>query len=550
MTWLKLIKIAVALAVLVAIGWMTYTGFSRARWWMLVTGVVLIAAWIVFCFYFVWPGDSTSQLRRLLRSFTYQVDRARQRHRDNSKQIDEDVFKAFAKLHAEIDALFRKHRLRVPQLRRAVMRLETRERSTGTRWQPPTLMQMGYALTATDKYQRGGSLLALYKFSGEERTRAGAIVGAYTIVKEGVADTFTGKFDAKVHTPDPVDFKTTEAARERAGPAAAVARADSPPMGSTDSEHNVGYILSLLGPLSDIDSTVLTDNLRAMAALAEDPAGVHPLTMAALRGWQRSVLTERIGYLESSLPLARRALRQAPQLLAAALADLLRETGQHASALSDCLAAMTDILVPVSRHDRGSIEQLLGNFVAQVQDMQVVPAAQALDNPGIAFVDLRGAESNSAMLRRVAELLATRAPEAGVQVYRVHVFIQISAQEFQSHLRGFRELNAGEQDQAALHTLLQGINEEQLALHSVESMLPLRARDFTRPAGHNHAQELFCSVNAAGLDLEGVAAQAQYVLWTLSGRALHAPVDHSRPLLESALMISAHGAPPAAATGN
>lgn len=543
MNWIRLLKVLVALAALCAIGFILYIGYTRSRAEFLVLGLMLLAAWSMFCFFFVWQGDDTHNVRRLLRAFTNQVDRARQRHRDDTRQIDDQVVKAFEQLHGEVDSLLRRHRLRMTQLRRAVTQLATRDAPDRPRWRPPTLMDMGYALTAAEQYQRGTSVLALYKLSGETRARSGEIVNTYTIVKEGVSTEFSGRFEAKVLSPHASVMAADSVTGESPRDAAHVARADVQPIGSTDSEHNVSYILSLLGPLDEINSGVLVDNLRAMAALKADTVTAPTLTLASVRGWQRSVLTERIGYLESSLPLARRALRQEPQILIAAIADLLRDPAKHWAIRMDCLAALTHILQPVSRYTRNEIERLFNQFVSQLHALESVAATQSQENPGLAFVDLRGAETNSLLFKYIAALLNTRAQGAGERLSRVRIFSNLTLPEFQAHLRGFRELNASADDQAALHTLLQGLNEEKLVLQHVTGSQVIKAKALARPAGHALHQELFCAANPAGLDLEGVAPQASYVLWTLNDHALRASVEQLLPLLELARMIQGYALP-------
>lgn len=537
MTSLRLIKTVVSLAFLIGILLVllaTYRGGSDTNFLLLVGFVV--AAWIVVFYFVIWPDDNAYSARKLLSSFTYHVDLARQQHGTDTRILEQQVLKAFEKLHNDTEALLQKRLIRIAQLKREVMRFHippSPHAAKSTRWRPPTLSEMGYVLAAADKYTRGEPVLALYKFSGEARSGAGQVADTYTILKEGRLSDFSGNFEAKVQSPFPIALDAPPVARDASGDEVPMSRIDTPLDALADSEHNVAYILSLLGPVTTLNNAVLNDNLRAMSALAPDPAHARVLSAASVRSWQRSALTERIGYLKSSLPLARRALQQEPQLMVGALADIYRNGDDDAAALSFCLATIADMLAPLSAQPRHDIEYWLSEFTRLTQNMTVATGAP-LENPGIAYIDARGTEADAALLRRAAELTSTAAKDAGERGIRVHLFSDLTDQAFRRQLRGFRELNAGAEDQAVIHALLQHLNEDKLSLHQVDGNETLKAKAFPRPAGHQPGNELYYAVNPAGIELEGAAPQARYVLWTLSGRALHAPAAEAQPLIEIA----------------
>lgn len=534
---LRLLKVIVALAFLVGIVLVLLEAYRGSQTNFLALAGFLLVAWIAVFYFFIWPDDSPRSIHRLLNSFTYHVDLARQQYANDPRLIEAQVLKAFEKLHTEAETLLRKRSIRIAQVQREVMRFHAPHGPTGPRWRPPTLSELGYVLAAAARYVPGMPVLALYKYSGEERTQGGQIADTYTILKEGDLPAFSGQFDAKVHSPFAIPLTPPEGTSTSIGADEAGRPVDTPMNTVADSEHNVAYILSLLSPITTFNAHVLADNLRAMAALPADTDYARMLSPASVRSWQRSVLTERIGFLKSSLPLARHALRQEPHLMVTALADVYRNDSDEAAALSFCLASIADVIAPLSAHPRHDIEYWLKEFARLAQSLAVLPIDQPLVNPGIAYVDARGAEADAALLKRTAELTLTTEQDRAESTLRVHVLSHLTQQEFHGRLRGFRELNAGEDDQAVIHRLLQNLHEARLVLHTVDGTHAAKAKAFPRPAGHQISNELYCAVNAAGVDVEGMSPQARYVLWGLNGRALCGSVEAVRPLIDIAQKI-------------
>jgi hypothetical protein len=293
---------------------------------------------------------------------------------------------------------------------------------------------------------------------------------------------------------------------------------------------------------------MLSENLAAMSALPQESLHSEPLSAAAIRSWQRSVLTERVGYLVSSLPLARRALCQAPQLMVAALADLYRRGEDDAHALSANLDTIAGMLSPHDVQARHETLNKLAALARHVQAMASVGEDQLFENPGVAWVDARGAEASAALLRRAAQLTTQFLRDTAERVYRVYIITELPEEEFKSRLRGFRELHAGEEDLTVIQNLMQAIQTRTLLLQTADASQPIRAKSLPFPAGHQPDNEVYITVNPAGFDLEGVSPEAYYVLWTLSGRAryarvgqVHALVDMAHDILAQSIAAAGRG---------
>jgi len=140
-------------------------------------------------------------VQELLGYFYYRVDLARQQFVHDPKSIDEHVQKAFDTLHEEMRLLLQEKKIRLSRLKREILSFHPPEAPAATVWQPPSLSEMGYVIVAADKFLPEASILAIYKYSGEERRQDGTIADMYTILKEGSSQGFSHAFKAKVLSP-------------------------------------------------------------------------------------------------------------------------------------------------------------------------------------------------------------------------------------------------------------------------------------------------------------------------------------------------------------
>ncbi len=493
---------------------------------------LILLGWLPIPFLAIRNRGGARSVASLLKDFAYQVDHVRQALGRNPKALELGVLAAFDKLHAEITSLLKRRKIRIAQVKREVLKFHDVDEFIAPRWRPPTLSEMGYVLAAADKFSPDAAVLALYKFSGEGRQHGGTVSDTYTILKEGSSTSFSSAFPAKVQSPYTIRLAAPETAAvsEDAVPAApAEAR------GAADSEHNVGYILSLLGPVTPLSAHAIDENLCALARLPA--AASRAETPPAEAVWRdvRTLLTEPISRREAFLAAAATALRQAPQLFVCALADVEHAPGAVAGEEPSSLAALAALLEPADAASRLALLDVMRRFEDLTRALQSVPAQQPIANPGCAYVDARGAEADAGLLKRIAQLTAAGAlPARGPSV---HVVTNLTQGEFEARLAGYGELDPGGDGQAVIDTLLGGLDAQVLALHTVTHRYALKAQDVLGAAPR---RLLILSVDLALVDMEGMASGIQYLLWTLSGRTLRVDEARLHELRAAALQIGAH----------
>ncbi len=490
--------------------------------------VYLPIAWLLIFILAATTPEKLNSIRYLLKSFEYQVDRAKQNLGNDHKSIDEQVRKAFLRLHGEVQALLQYKKIKMSQVKREVLRFHAPDEPLEARWRPPTLSEMGYVLAAADTYAPYTAVLALYKYSGEARSRNGTIVDAYTILQEGFDATFSAAFAARVQSPFPIHLDAPDNTHTSVAATASIANE----RGNADTEHHVAYILSLLGPLTWPTATALDANLRAMAALAADTPRSALLSAISARGILRSLFTEGISHLQSSLHLANAALRQTPLPFVCALAGIARDNSDNHKRLFTLLDTVAEILVPSAASSRADLADLLKASAATIQRFEVIPADKPIAHAGRVYAEARGAEADAEFFNKIKQLYDADTHSADAPVPLVVMTTNFTFKAFQSLLRSYGELQPGKTQQAIIDTLLAALNDGRLRLNTVEGNNVVQVNN----------QPLIFSANAALVAVDGVNSAARYVLWTLAGQALAVPGDQLGHLLETARKISVYGA--------
>lgn len=479
---------------------------------------VIVPAWLLILFLAARNLQDTRSVASLFRDFEYQVDRVRQNVRHEPQAVDQGVQAAFDQLHADVASLLRRRRIRMAQVKREVQRFHAPDKPLGVRWRPPTLREMGYMVAAAETYSPDTAVLALYKYSGEERNHRGAVADTYTILKEGASPAFSAAFKAKIQSSLLVALAPREAAvaEAHAAPATAMPAAADNTGGAADADHNVGYILSLLGPVTLPSARVWEASLRAIARYPADAAQALPADMV----WSnlRSVLTAPMLHHGDRLAAASAAIRQAPHLLLCAAAG--REPCQSAEDGTDArcsaLAALAEMLAQNDDEaSRAGLANAARVVVSSIRALEPVPAQQPLVNGGCAYVEARGAESDAGLLKRIAQLLAPAPPST--DEHRVLVVSHLTRNAFEQRLRGYAALSPGIDDQGVIEALLEGVQSNALALHTVTGLRALKAQDLLNA---QRGPYTILSCDPTRVDVEGLECGMQYLLWTAAGRAL------------------------------
>jgi hypothetical protein len=529
-----LIKTATTVIVLAGLGLALFAGFTQSAAAILVLIVYLPLAWLTtVALTLLNPGERRSALS-MLKRFRHQVDLAKQQLSSDPHLIDDDVLAAFNKLHADIKALLAQKKIRINELKRELVRFPyPASLEQGSRWRPPTLSELGYVIGISEKVAPDAPLLALYKFSGEESNHEGSAVDTFTIMSDSVPRVHAALFSAKVHSPKanyalmnkqpsaapatPVPAATL-AQRQPDDPIEAVAAAEA-----TQSENSEGYALSLLGPITLSNTHELAENLSAMASLTDDATSSSAMPAAWVRRNLRDLLTERLAHSPAPLRMARRALLQEPQLLVSAIADARREGEYNPDALQSTVETLTEILLPSAPASRPVLASLTNDLMAFIQSLPVISTAQNIVNPGVVYVEARGAETDAVFLKQVAYWLLPAHQDASTIVTQVIMSAQLSEQAFRERLREFGELKPGQENQAVLDILLVALNMKKLALltfHGADRNRPVNVRKHLPVPGKKPLRWLLFSANPALTDLTDCPPPVQHILWTLTGRAL------------------------------
>lgn len=481
-------------------------------------------AWVAIFLLAVERPEEKRSVHSLLKIFRYQVDLAHQQLNRDPKTVDQNVLKAFDKLHTQVKVLLQKKKIRLARLRQEVMEFPYPPSPRDERWRGPSLSEMGYALGVSETFSPDSPVLALYKFSGEEQQGDGAVVDMFTIMAAGSPP--SPLFSAKLYSPNPNYVVATEAVH------AAAAASATPPVALTetaavraDADAGVGYALSLLGPITLSNVRALEQNLHAMTLLLANSTRAEGMPAATVRQNLRDLLTEKMGRADALLPVAIRAVRQEPRLLVCALADASRDGEDNPAKLHAALDTLAEILLPSAPASRPGLVTLMTDMVLLVQSLGVIPADTKLLNPGLAYVEARGAETDSAFLRRVAQLVLSSTYGANEQPKMVMMSTNLSEQEFRAQLRSYSELAPGKENQQVLDTLLVGLNVKRLMLNIVSGNVSVTVKDIPNFPRDKPIPYLLLSANPALLDVEGLAPPHQHVLWTLNGRALEANSD-------------------------
>ena len=530
--------------VLFGVGLVLFIVFTESEAGFLILLVFLPVAWVLMVVLALNSPDKARSVQTLVKSFYRQVDKAKQQLANDPKSIDEKVQSAFDKLHAEVQSLLQSKKIKITQLKREVMRFHSPDKTPDSRWQPPSLSEMGYVLVASDVFSPDAPVLALYKFSGEERSRNGAVADTYTILKEGSSVSFSPTFKAKIQSPFPNQIVAVNRAD-----AAHDAAVNAGPKNSegANSDHNVGYILSLLGPVTPSNVNTLEENLRAMAGPRAEAVLAEPSPAMSVWGDLRSLLTDAISHQESSLQMARKALRQEPQLMICAVTDVHHDSEDNRKMRGDVFEALADVLMPPAESSRPEWVALMTDLASNIHAFAATPVEQAMEYVGIAYVEARGAEADAGFLNRVAQLLVPSTQVTNEQARLVFMTTNLSAEEFRTQLRGYSALDPGEAALATLTSLLAALDVKQLILNTVDGDNPVKASDFLHSVRGKIDRCLFFSANPALVDLEDIEFPMRYMLWTLSGRVLEVPSDSVNVLTETAQKIRACALRPSSA---
>lgn len=523
-----LINATTVVIVLGGLGLALFAGMAQSQTAIVALLVYLPLAWLtIFIVALRNPGERRSVLS-MLKRFRHQVDLAKQQLSSDSAFIDANVLAAFNKLHAEISALLAQKEIRIAELKRELERFPYPTVSEqGPRWRPPTLSELGYVIGLSENIAPDIPLLALYKFSGEERNDAGSVVDTFTILPASVPRIHAAQFSAKVHAPKSsyiFAINHPAAAPSSIVPAATIAQTRPDEANevvlATRADNNVGYALSLLGPVTLSHTRELAQNIRAMAHLPVDTAPSSAMTDAWVQRNLRDLLTERLAHSPVPLVQARQALQQEPQLLIAAIADACRGDENNRTTLLPTLATLTEILLPSAPASRPALVALANDILAFIQSLPVISTAHKMVNPGVVYVEARGAESDAAFLQQVAYWLVPGNQDASVRNAQVIMTTSMAEQAFREQLREYSELQPGQENLAVLDVLLVALNTKKLTLHRADGSRPVSLRRHLPATGNKPLRWLLFSANPALADLTDCPPPVQYILWTLTGRAL------------------------------
>jgi hypothetical protein len=529
------------------VGIVLYTGITQSRLGFFALIAVLPAAWIVVFILAVRnPGERRS-LDSLLKRFKHQVDLATQQLNTSPAAVDQNVLQAFDKLHAEIKALLTQKKIRFTQLRRAVMHFPYPDApQQSSRWRPPSLSELGYVIGVCEKFSPDSPFMALYKYYGEERNSDGSLGDTFTIMSASVPRAHAALFVAKVHSPianyanyesadggwppAPKPDRTASLTQRRPTDATITTLATietratvaTEAIEASDVGNNLGYALSLLGPITLLNAHGLEQNLQAIVRLPADSARPTVMPAAWARRNLRDLLTEKLEHSQVQLSMARQALQLEPQLLVAAMADASRHFENHPAQILPALTLLAEILTPQAPASRLGLISLMTELVVLIQSLPIIPAGQRIANPDVVCIEARGAETDAGFLRRVAHWVSPAVQGTKINAAKVTMTTNLTEEAFRAQLRGFIELKPGAQDQAVIDALLVALNVKRLVLHIVDGNRLLKVREHLHSPGHKASPWLLLSANPALVDLTGIEPPIQHLLWTLTGRALDA----------------------------
>ena len=468
--------------------------------------------------------------RAWLNVFYFQVDTIQRQFGPESKRIDDQVQMAFDKLHDGMRLLLQKKQVRLFHLKRAVMRFDAPDVPMNAKRH--TLSRLGYVLAASRKFDPAAPVLALYKYTGEARASNGMVADTYAILKEGSSMVFSHSFKAKIQSP----FVTTLASQINVSAANDAADATTAPV---EADHNVAYILSLLGPIKLMKAHWVESNLNAIAALPQ--AALAPAPLVAMSAWAnlRSLLTEDIRRIEPTLAAARTAMQQQPLLLIAALAEIDRyQQRDHTQLFSLLGKVATALKSSTGETHHISTQALMLAYAQVIQSLEPIAPYQRIENPGVAYVEARGAEADAGFLMRIAYLTAPTNPLANNTYRGVIVTTNLTVDGFRTQLKGYAAFKPGKEEQAVVAHLLTRLDARQLIINTVEGTSAVSAKSALARRIGKYDHCLVLSANPALVDISGVEANLSYYLWTLSGQTFHVTGENLCDLIGAARNIS------------
>jgi hypothetical protein len=162
---------------------------------------------------------------------------------------------------------------------------------------------------------------------------------------------------------------------------------------------------------------------------------------------------------------------------------------------------------------------------------------QRLRNPGVAYVEARGAEAG--FLQRLAQLIIT------TESHRPDLIVttNLTPAAFREVLSGFAKLMPSAENRAVIDTLLDALNANRMTLNAVTGSQPLRVDALLRATGAMAGEVLVLSADAALVVCDDVA-MLHYVLWTLAGHTLVIDDETRGTLIEAAQLMRSYGGRP------
>ena len=512
--------------------------------WLIATLIAL--AMLLVPWWLLRRRQRAQAVTECLNAFYNRVDLAKQQHVHDAKAFDEQVQKAFEYLHQEIRLMLQKRQIRIADLKKKVLWFHSPDPPAGTRWSPPTLSQLGYVLAAADRFRADAAVLALYKYSGEESTNGG-IVDSYTIVKEGASTEFSAAFAAKIRSPYAMALRVPDSVNTPPNVKTATAPAQAPDAAANpvevdeaETEHNVAYVFSLASRVDANTLQRLQKNLAALAQLATTPgqAASSPLpTHQSLR----SLLSDDLSQRKPELGAAHAALRRKPHLLVAALADLHRQQVIDERQLQSLLIHVDAALATASASILQERATRMQTLARTLQTLPALADGQVLRNPGATYVDARGADTDARFMLRMAQLAASSLLPTQRPGPALVVTSHLTDREWRARLGGYAALMPGEENRAALSTLMAALDTRALALHQVDDGQPLKVAEILRSQHATAEQYLVLATDLALTMLDGMPPQLHYVLWTLTSQALIVDAAVRDELINGSRALRAHG---------
>jgi hypothetical protein len=133
------------------------------------------------------------------------VDLACQLSKSDETIEDRNVLKAFDELHADIKSLLQTRKIGIGRLKRDVTKFLHPATSQNAYRQSLSLSELGYLVETCKRYSKDAPVLALYKLSGEEPNRTGALVGTYTLMRIDTSLSFPLTIRTSVRPPYLID---------------------------------------------------------------------------------------------------------------------------------------------------------------------------------------------------------------------------------------------------------------------------------------------------------------------------------------------------------